>query len=407
MNERISDPPTFQLPSWEGIARLLAATPRSRHLFCTHVDLTNAFWSFRLPTEMRVAFRFRSRPGGQVFAVDRLPFGCKFSPIFCQRILGNLVRPVPPPPPPMELLHYLDDFLIVGSNLEEVQAVTDRIGEALRAASFIVSQNSTLQLVQKICFLGKWLDLEAREIRSHPRAFLRMFHAWARLACKSRPNSRLMPKMLGFLQWHVRPRVGAGPLLAGAYCHERWGSDRLPTPIRVLHSLVTVMTRCAEPWRPPSHHTFGIARAMFVDQMSVPEFFGPSIFVDAAWDGFGCAVATHGVASSGASDRGHAGPVDFRATVRGMGGSSPPAGGGDRPGRTPRAGHAAEQPRRQGPGPAPPLPPSLVEGEGGGVLYLSLSSHHSEGGVSLPYIWLQGTPAVVWRVAGFFRPKES
>ena len=30
MNERISDPPTFQLPSWEGIARLLAETPRSR-----------------------------------------------------------------------------------------------------------------------------------------------------------------------------------------------------------------------------------------------------------------------------------------------------------------------------------------------------------------------------------------
>ena len=99
-----------------------------------------------------------------------------------------------------------------------------------------------------------------------------------------------MPKMLGFLQWHVGPRVGAGPLLAGAYCHERWGSDKLPTPIRVLHSLVTVMTQCAEPWRPPSHHTLGIARAMFVDHMSVPEFFAPFIFVDAALDGFGYRV---------------------------------------------------------------------------------------------------------------------
>ena len=49
----------------------------------------------------------------------------------------------------------------------------------------------------------------------------------------------------------------------------------------------------------------------------------------------------------------------------------------------------------------------LVEGEGGRVLYLSLSSHHREGGVSLPYIWLRGTPAVVWRVAGFFRPLAS
>ena len=46
----------------------------------------------------------------------------------------------------------------------------------------------------------------------------------------------------------------------------------------------------------------------------------------------------------------------------------------------------------------------LVGGEGGGVVYLSLSTHHREGGVGLPYIWVQGTPAVVWRVAGFFRP---
>ena len=150
-------------------------------------------------------------------------------------------------PPHMEPLHCLHDSLIVGSNPEQVQAVTDRIVGAPRATSFIVSQNSTLQPVQKIFFLGKWLGLEAREIRFHSRAFLQMVHAWARLACKSRPNSRLIPEMLGFLQWHVRPQVGAGPLLAGAYCHERWGSDRVPTPIKVLHSLVTVMTRCAEP----------------------------------------------------------------------------------------------------------------------------------------------------------------
>ena len=64
MNERIGDPPTFQLPSWEGIAQLLAATSRSERLFCTHVDLTNTFCSFRLPLEMHAAFRFRGRPGG-------------------------------------------------------------------------------------------------------------------------------------------------------------------------------------------------------------------------------------------------------------------------------------------------------------------------------------------------------
>ena len=48
-------------------------------------------------------------------------------------------------------------------------------------------------------FLGKWLDLEAREIRSHPRAFLQTFHVWVRIACTPRPSSRLLPKVLGFL----------------------------------------------------------------------------------------------------------------------------------------------------------------------------------------------------------------
>ena len=43
----------------------------------------------------------------------------------------------------------------------------------------------------------------------------------------------------------------------------------------------------------------------------------------------------------------------------------------------------------------------VVQGERGRVLYLFLSLHHREGGVGLPYIWLQGTPAVVWRVAVF------
>ena len=195
---------------------MLATTPRSRRLFCTLVDLTNAFWSFRLPPGMRAAFRFRDRPGGQTFALDRLPFGWKFSPIFCQRILGDLVRPLVRPH--MELLHYLNDFLLVGSDPAEVQEVTNRVVAVLQAASFIVSQKSTLHPVQKILFLLKWLDLEAREIRSHPRAFLQMVHAWVRVACKPRPNSRLLPKFLGFLQWHVRARPPRCPSVCRRSC---------------------------------------------------------------------------------------------------------------------------------------------------------------------------------------------
>ena len=43
--------------------------------------------------------------------------------------------------------------------------MTDRVVAALQGASFVVNRKSTLQLVQKIFFLGKWLDLGGREIR--------------------------------------------------------------------------------------------------------------------------------------------------------------------------------------------------------------------------------------------------
>ena len=38
------------------------------------------------------------------------------------------------------------------------------------------------------------------------------------------------------------------------------------------------------------------------------------------------------------------------------------------------------------------------------TVYLTLSSHHREHGLALPYMWLQESQAQVWRVVGFFRP---
>ena len=39
-----------------------------------------------------------------------------------------------------------------------------------------------------------------------------------------------------------------------------------------------------------------------------------------------------------------------------------------------------------------------------GPVYLSMSTHHREGGQALPYVWVQGRPALVWRVAALFEP---
>ena len=63
-NDTMPRPARFSLCSWENMAdRLSAWTPREP-LYCTHIDLKNAFWSFVLPPKAARAFRFGFRPGG-------------------------------------------------------------------------------------------------------------------------------------------------------------------------------------------------------------------------------------------------------------------------------------------------------------------------------------------------------
>ena len=51
------------------------------NLCMTHVDLSNAFWSFLLPAGSEGMFRFRF--GGKLLDMKWLPFGRKYSPVIC------------------------------------------------------------------------------------------------------------------------------------------------------------------------------------------------------------------------------------------------------------------------------------------------------------------------------------
>ena len=114
-NESLHKPLSFSLDGWEQISQRLAEWPADRPLFCTHVDLKNAFWSFKLPRRHERAFRFRVRWEGveRVFCMSRMPFGWKHSPLFCQTALGRIVRPLVPEG--YILFHYLDDFFDPGA----------------------------------------------------------------------------------------------------------------------------------------------------------------------------------------------------------------------------------------------------------------------------------------------------
>ena len=63
-NDTMPRPARFSLCSWEEMTDRLSAWPRREPLYCTHIDLKNAFWSFVLPPKAARAFRFGFRPGG-------------------------------------------------------------------------------------------------------------------------------------------------------------------------------------------------------------------------------------------------------------------------------------------------------------------------------------------------------
>ena len=81
-----------------------------------------------------------------------------------------------------------------------------------------MSPKSVLDPTRRILFFGKHIDTQAKRIWSYPRASLQIYAQWLRLATAAHPHPRHLNKVLGFIQWHVRPRKGTGPFLAGAYC---------------------------------------------------------------------------------------------------------------------------------------------------------------------------------------------
>ena len=286
LNEESPDPPHFALPSWEGICRLLNQTPPDQQLYATHIDLTNAFWSFILPEGVDKAFRARVRPGGPVVGATRLPFGWKFSPYLCQRILGDLLRRHIPQG--VELLHYLDDFVLVSTDRPLLHGTTQECVRLLVENRFIVSDKSTLEPVQHLFVLGKFLDLQRRMIYSHRRAWLQILAAWLRLAVSPMPGPKLMEEWLGFIQWHIRPRLTSAPLLAGAYCWVRWGDHDRNVPVKILRAVASALCLCAEPYRALPWER--ARQFISLSRSPVPELFqrlGPWCWcVDAAWDLF-------------------------------------------------------------------------------------------------------------------------
>ena len=85
-------------------------------------------------------------------------------------------------PRSVELLHYLDVFVLLSADGPLLHGTTQECVRLLVENEFIVSDKSTLEPVQHLFVLGKFLDLQRRMVYSHRRACLHILAAWLRLA---------------------------------------------------------------------------------------------------------------------------------------------------------------------------------------------------------------------------------
>ena len=144
----------------------------------THVDLSNAFWSFFLPEGSEGMFRFRY--GGKLWDMKRLPFTWKYSPVICQELLGSLVRDLIPPE--VLLLRYLDDFLLIARDRDVLRGVIGRVASRVRESRFLVSPKSTPDPTDSLQCLGKFLDVREGVITNTQFSPAKLVFAWMRLS---------------------------------------------------------------------------------------------------------------------------------------------------------------------------------------------------------------------------------
>ena len=92
----------------------------------------------------------------------RLPFGWKYFPVLCQRLLPFFIKDLKAGQ--TFILHYLDDFMVLSFDKALVAEVTASLVKLLVDKGFLISPKSVLAPVRSLAWLGKQCDLVSGSI---------------------------------------------------------------------------------------------------------------------------------------------------------------------------------------------------------------------------------------------------
>ena len=174
-----------------------------------------------------------------MIAILRLPFGWKYSPVLCQRILQFFLKDLKKGQ--TLVLHYLDDFMVLGHDRARVTEVTSQMIFFLVDKGCLISPKSVLEPVQSLHWLGKHFDLVSGRITNTGGALEVAVAKWLVLSVGHCTRKRVQ-SAIGKIRWLARPHPCLSPVSAGPCAHTLWGPSFLPhTPIAILRNLASVL----------------------------------------------------------------------------------------------------------------------------------------------------------------------
>ena len=236
------------LPTLEQLAASMALMKaRGIQLWFTKLDVSNMFYTCKLPPDQRTAFRIRV--GGDTYAFAGLPFGWSRSPALAQELLGCYLATLHPTQ--VVVIQYLDDILLFCASQTMLETETQRLVSILEPAGWVISPKSQTRPAASIQWVGKEIDGHQHTIASSAPSVSSLIVSWVRLAT-SQYRQKRMRQFLGKALWATRPGNSAMPFLAGAYAWSVWGPPMSKyTPPAVLRGMMAAVAIAARPWRPP------------------------------------------------------------------------------------------------------------------------------------------------------------
>ena len=187
-------PPKIHLPQVEQVTRLMAtAGPKA---FLGKIDLSNCLWSVCMPYCWCRVFRVNTPQGSLRWLT--LPFGWKYSPVLCQRLVSALVHRAL-----RDLraqgITYLDDVLVSAVGGNRVRVAARFVGQVLGKAGFLISPKSVLELVRTLHFVGKQCAVAAMTVENKPGVIGGVVALWLLGIVQNRLSGRMAARLWGSL----------------------------------------------------------------------------------------------------------------------------------------------------------------------------------------------------------------